>query len=133
MIQRQLIKLLFWLLGQNNIGSQKIQYLFGDTKGHEQRRKRWKNALNRLWKDKDLIDYLQYQAEIDKEKVFQGKVDINLSRGARIRTLFLVYQAQMAYLESIRSHRSMASDKTETEHEMKKLSQVYKELADVKL
>ena|SRR3990167_8579724 len=128
-----LIKLLFKLLGEQEMRLHNVSYLFGaSTYNHESRKKRWEKALMRLWRDKDILDYLYYQSEADKEKIFQGKVDVNLSRGARIRTLFLVYSAHMAHQKLMKTQRSTATDKAEAEQELKKVSSVYKELVSIK-
>ena len=132
MFKNFLIQLLFRLLLGKEDTVHKVQYLFGaSSSNHEKRKLKWKKALVRVWKDKDLLDYFFYQSESDKEKVFQGKIDRNISVGARIRTLFLVYSAQMAYLESLKANRSTATDKAEVDAEIKKVSSVYKELVSV--
>lgn len=123
-----LINLLFTLLGNSNTQLYSIQYLFGvSTYSHEARKKRWEKALARVWKDKDLIDYLYYQAEADKENVFKGKIAKDLSRGARIRTLFLVYSARMAYENSTKD--KTANEKVESE--IKKVGKTYRDLVDI--
>src|SRR5689334_16764795 len=129
-----LIRLLSSLLGIDNTNFKlhSIGYLFGlTTMNHEARKKRWKKALIRLWKDKDLLDYFYYQAEADKENIFKGKVRADLSRGARLRTLFFVHDAQQAFLESLRSKRGNATDQEIGDNKTKQLKGVYKSVVDV--
>ncbi len=120
-----LINLLFKLLGNSYTQSFSIQYLFGlSTISHDARKKKWENALVRMWKDKDMLDFLFYQSESDKEQVFKGKINANLSKGARIRTLFLVYSAHKAFQQSLKK-KGIEID------EDKKISDTYKNLVDV--
>lgn len=128
-----IIILLFRLLGCTDTRLFNIQYLFGASTGnHESRKKRWEKALLRLWRDKDMLDYLYYQSESDKEMIFQGKLDRKLSQGARIRTLFIVYSAKMAYQKMLKSKRSTASDKAEADEEIQTTGTIYKKLVSVK-
>lgn len=130
-MKRILINILFWLLGNSNTQTFSIQYLFGVTNmNHETRKKRWEQALARMWKDKDLLDYLYYQQESDKESVFRGKTT-ELSKGARIRTLFLIYSARRAYEKLINGKVESADDKEIQDEEVKKVIQSYKKLVDV--
>lgn len=125
-----LVRLLFHLLGNTNFKQHNIGYLYGaSTSGHESRKKRWEAALARLYKDKDLLDFLYYQSESDKENVFKGKISADLARGARIRTLFIVFSAHRAYLNRIK--RSNAQDKAENEQEQKELEGTYKQVTNV--
>lgn len=127
-----LINFLFRLLGNTNSRPYTIGYLFGSTtQNHEARKKRWEKSLARLWKDKDLLDYLYYQAESDKENIFRGKINSDLSRGARIRTLFIVYSARRAFMNELKAKRTSAQDKSDTDVESKKVAQVYKQLVDI--
>ena len=84
-----------------------------------------------MWKDKDLLDFLYYQAEADKENVFQGKVSRDLSRGARIRTLFLVFSARRAYEISRRGKSKDGDSRDGVEKELKETTRVYKDLTDI--
>jgi len=128
-----IINLLFSLLGNSTGKIHNIQYLFGaSTSGHTARKKRWEKALARMYKDKDMLDFLYYHAESDKETVFKGKLDTNLSRGARIRTLFIVHQAHRAYEEIIKRKRSNANEVESKNKIIKKLSDVYKSLVDIR-
>lgn len=127
-----LINLLFRLLGNTYHKLYKIQYLFGATSlDHPARKKNWEKALVRLWKDKDMLDFLFYQAESDKERAWQGKIDKKLSQGARIRTLFLVYSAKRAY-ESQRIRKGRRGQEQEDIHEnLKKTQKAYNDITDV--
>lgn len=126
------INLLFRILGNSTARLYNIQYLYGaSTQNHEARKRRWEKALTRLWKDKDMLDFLFYQAESDKENIFRGKIKADLSRGARIRTLFIVHSAHKAYLETIKSKRSNATEKSETDTEIRKTEKAYKQLVDI--
>ena len=107
-----IINLLFKLLKQETKTPYNIQNIFGVKSNHKVRQEKWERALIRLWKDKDLIDYLFYQSESDKEKIFQGKVTTDLLRGARLRTLYIVYQANRAYLLSVKSEKLKEVDKS---------------------
>lgn len=132
MFKQFVINLLFRLLGNSNRQLHKIGYLFGvSTTGHAARKKKWENALIRLWKDKDLLDYLYYQAESDKENYFQGKVAGDLSRGARIRTLFLIYSARRAYDNKVKDKVTNATDKAEADRNGAELQKVYKDLTNI--
>lgn len=131
-MKNYLINLLFSLLGSPSHRIYNVQYLFGATTfNHEARKKRWERALIRMWKDKDLLDFLYYQAEADKENVFQGKVSRDLSRGARIRTLFLVFSARRAYQLSLKNKRKDGEGKGEVDKDLKEATRVYKDLTDV--
>jgi len=83
----------------------------------------------RVWKDKDLLDFLFYQAESDKENVFKGKINTNLSKGARLRTLFIVYSARRAFEKSLK--RSTATEQSEANKELQNLSNTYKGLTNL--
>lgn len=131
MFKDLIIKFLFRLLGNDVKQSYPIQQLFGVSNNHTARKRKWERALSRVWRDKDLLDYLYYQAETDKEKVFKGKVSVDLSRGARIRTLFIVFSARRAYEETIKSKRSNPTQKDEALKELKSVQDVYKELTDI--
>jgi len=132
MIRNFLINLIFKLLGNSNTKTYKIQYLFGITSGsHESRKKRWEKALIRLWKDKDILDYLFYQSESDKEIVFKAKTSKDLSRGARLRTLFIVYSARRAYEESRKNKRSNATERGEVDSDIKNVQSIYKTLVNI--
>lgn len=134
-IRNLLIVLLFRLLGNSNVRPTKafnVQYLFGaNTTSHEARRKRWEKALARLWTDKDLLDYFFYQAESDKENVWRGKISPDLSRGARIRTLFFVYSARRAWEEMRRNKSANATERADSESEIKRVKKVYDALVDI--
>lgn len=126
-----LINLLFRLLGNTTYRLYSIQYLFGtSTFNHETRKRNWEKALIRLYRDKDLLDFLYYQSESDKENVFKGKINSDLAKGARIRTLFLIYSARRAYELSWKQKRSGVK-KEESDENLKELSKVYKGLTSV--
>ena len=130
---RVLSNLLERRIGYKNARLYNIQYLFGaSTATHERRKKRWNRALINVYKNKDFIDFLYYQAESDKEKIFQGKLEKRMLQGARLRTLFVVYQARIAYENMIRERRSNATEKAESQEAMGKIKKVYKALVDVK-
>lgn len=126
-----LIDLLLKLLGFNHRNF-KVDYLFGATDlDQESRKKRWEHALKRLWQDKDLLDYLYYQSEADKENAFRGKVSKDLVKGARLRTLFIVYQAKRAYLNKLKAKKETAEEQSFSDEELKKVDETYKKLVDV--
>jgi hypothetical protein len=125
-----LIKTLFWLLGNDHRGLYKINYLFGVTNS-EERKKRWENALIRVWKDKDLLDWFYYQSESDKERAWQGKIDKKLSQGARVRTLFIVYSARRAYEERVKGRTEDGQEKDNQDQEIKSVKAVYNSLVDI--
>lgn len=127
-----IINLLFKLLGNSEARLYNIDNLFGgEVKNHDLRKKRWERALSRMWKDKDLIDYLYYQAESDKENYFRGKIIGDLSRGARIRTLFLAYSARMAFENELKSKRSDARGRSDSEEMINGVKKSYKDLTDI--
>ena len=126
-----IINLLFKLLGNNSSRLNSIQYLFGSPITFADRKKRWENALIRVWKDKDFLDWLYYQAEGDKERAWQGKIDRKLAQGARVRTLFIVYQARRAYEERVRVRAEGAQEASEQVSEIKNINSVYKSLVDI--
>ena len=78
-----------------------------------------------------MVDYLYYQSESDKENVFKGKIRADLSRGARIRTLFLIYSARMAFENSVKIKQVDANDKGESDKEIKKVGKTYHDLVDI--
>lgn len=128
-----LIEILFGLLGHSvKARTYNIPYLFGaSTQSHEQRKKRWEKALVRLYRDKDLLDFLYYQSESDKEIVFKGKTRKELSVGARIRTLFIVHSARLAHERSLKGRTKRPDERSEADAEMKSVSATYKQLTDV--
>ena len=126
-----LINILFRLLGNNFNKVYSIQYLFGATTiNHETRKKKWEKALARMWKDKDLLDYLYYQTESDKENAFKGKAGKDLVRGARIRTLFIIYQAHKAAL-MMRSRGKNSDELEDVKKDIQKVDKMYKEITDI--
>lgn len=126
-----LINMLFRLLGSSNSRLYNIQYLFGaSTHSHETRKAKWEHALVRLYKDKDLLDYLYYQSESDKENIFRGVQTAELSRGARIRTLFLIFSARRAYEEYLKAKKSNAEAKESHNEEIKKINNIYKKVVN---
>jgi len=127
-----LINLLFRLLGEHHSRLYRIDYLFGaTTSGHKARQKRWNNALVRVYKDKDLLDFLYYQMESDKEKLVTGKVRADLSRGARVRTAFIAYSAKRAYEQMILERRIRPDEKTTQVERMNELQKQYDSFVDV--
>lgn len=131
-MKKYLISLLFKMLGNSHLQVYNIGYLFGaSTASHNLRKAKWQKALARLYKDKDLLDFLYYQIESDKENVFRGKINADLSKGARIRTLFLVYSARKAYEEMRKLKRSSASEKSEIDSEIQAVTKSYKTLTDI--
>lgn len=126
-----IIQLLFWLLGNTYTKLYSISYLFGaTTQNHESRKKKWERALARMWKNKDLLDFLFYQAESDKEAVFRGKIRKELSVGARIRTLFIIYSAHRAYESQIKNRTPDESE--QASKKLGKVGKVYKEITNFK-
>lgn len=131
-MRNKLINLLFRLLGNTYTQVYNIQYLFGaSTQSHEARKKKWELALARMWKDKDLIDFLYYQCEADKENIFRGKISKELSQGARIRTLFLVYSARKAYNNQTRKKTDNPNEREEQDEDTRELQKVYNQMVDV--
>lgn len=131
-MRQTLIRFIFRLLGHSYTRNYGIPYLFGaHTAGHEARKKKWEKALVRLWRDKDLLDFLYYQAEADKENVFRGKTRKDLSVGARLRTLFLVYSAHRAHLLSLKKAGENVRENDESDREMRTVGKIYKELTDI--
>jgi hypothetical protein len=130
-----LVNIAFRLLGitSEDLNIYRIKYLFGaSTSGHEARKKRWNNALVRLYKDKDMLDYLFYMSESDKENVFRGKIRPDLAKGARLRTLHLVYAAHQAYDTKRRSKRKTHGERNVVQETMKQVTEVYKKIVDIK-
>jgi hypothetical protein len=96
-----IITFLFWLIGETiNPKSFKVGYIFDIELKPEIRKKKWERALLKLWHDKDMLDFLFYQSESDKEKAWKCKKPKEWYFGTRARTLFLVYQAHRAFLKS---------------------------------
>lgn len=127
-----LIRLLFRLLGNDYTRQYNIPYLFGAHSGtHAQRLARWQHALVRLYKDKDMLDFCFYQAESDKENVFKGKIDPNLARGARLRTLFIVYSARKAYELSRKGKAANVNDASAIQEDVEELDKAYKSVTDI--
>lgn len=123
--------LLFRLLGNSHRRTYKIPYLFGaTTASHEARMKKWEHALARLYRDKDLLDFLYYQSESDKENIVRGKIRPDLARGARIRTLFIVYSAHRAFLSMRGAKLDVGQAKSDVQEDMKSLRKVYQDLTD---
>ena|SRR3990167_2179340 len=132
MIRHVLIRLLFALLGNTYTRQFNIPYLFGaTTASHDARKKRWEKALAGVYKNKDFLDFLFYQSESDKENVFRGKINRDLSRGARLRTLFIVYSARQATESLRRGNSANAQEKGEREDEMKRVGKAYRETVDI--
>lgn len=124
-----LVSLLFRLL-DTSARHYNINYLFGVADGSfDKRKKKWERALARVWTDKDLLDFLYYQAEADKEVVFRGKTRKELSVGARLRTLFIVYSARRAY-EVTRTQKT-PDERESVDKENRNVAKIYKELTDV--
>lgn len=133
MLKDLAIRILFLLLGNYpKPEGEDIGFLFGRRaiSDEESRAKRWRYALARIYADKNFLDFLYYHAEKDKERVFRG-VDEKIMRGARVRTLFIVYSAKMAYNE-LRKNKTLSPDKrAEKEKEIFKTKEVYKKLVDI--
>lgn len=107
-----------------------IDYLFHketDAK-QEQRKKRWQKALARLYRDSAMLDYLYYQIATDKERIFRGKSSREMTKGARQRTLFLIYQAKMSYLEEQQKKTQTADEKKVLNKEKIKTQNNYNKL-----
>jgi len=127
-----IINLLFKLLGNSNTRLNTIDTLFdAENSSFDVRKKKWKRALARAWRDKDLLDFFYYQAESDKENVFKGKINADLSKGARIRTLFIVFSAKMAYDEEISKRSDNRRKSEEIVSRSEETKKVYKNLTDV--
>jgi len=94
--------------------------------------RKWQKALARMYMDKDLMDYLYYQAESDKERVFQGNVSNEISKGARIRTFFLVRSARLAYLEQRKLRKVSAEEKSQVSEEIQEVEESYKQIQVLK-
>lgn len=78
-----------------------VDRLFGrvDESALGAKKEQWEEALARVFEDRDFLDYLFYQANADKERIFRGASKSALIRGARWRTLSLVYTMHRAFLE----------------------------------
>lgn len=128
-----LISLLFQLIGESKPMLRSIGHLFGvPGMNHAARARKWEKALQRLWNDKDLLDFLYYQAESDKENIFRGRVNPDMARGARVRTLFIVYQAQLAHQRFVMQAGKNAEHASSFAQVAKQLSSTYKGIVDVK-
>jgi hypothetical protein len=124
------ISILFRLL-DTSTRHYNVQYLFGVADGSfEKRKKKWERALARVWSDKDLLDFFYYQSEADKENVFRGKTRKELSVGARLRTLFIVYSARRAYENKFNEKKS-PDERESVDKENRTTAKVYKDLTDV--
>jgi hypothetical protein len=128
-----LIRILFRLLG--NYSYQEpffVQTIFGrnNPATAQKRRKRWENGLVGLWHNKDLIDFLFYQAECDKENVWRNK-HRELAQGARIRTLFLVKQAREAHLNRGVSKSMKPEEQDQVRAEIREGKEAYKKVVDI--
>lgn len=131
MIKNKLINLLDRLIGISPVQLYSIGYLFGATnQSHDARKARWEKALARLWRDKDMLDFLYYQAESDKEVAWRGKTDKRLSQGARLRTLFIVRSAHLAYEKSL-GKRGGPDEKDDALSELQKVGKIYKDLTNI--
>lgn len=129
-MRRILANLLFRLLGESQTRVYGTQYLFGaSTFNHKGRVKRWEKALVRLYHDKDLLDFLYYQAEADKENLFRGKISPEVARGARIRTLFIVHSARLSYLENRKRGKS-AGENERVDEEIAEQKKVYQKIVE---
>jgi hypothetical protein len=117
------------LLGNSKSNLYNIQYLFGATQmSHDQRKKRWEKALARLWRDKDMLDFLYYQAENDKENSWKGRIKKELSQGARIRTLFIVKSAHLAYRNQMKRGKTTPDEVGHTNQEMDRVEKSYQQI-----
>lgn len=132
MFRHFLINLLFWLLGNTYTRQYNIPYLFGaSTSSHASRKKKWENALAAAYKNKDLLDFLFYQAESDKENVFKGKIHADIARGARIRTLFIVYSMRQAAQVQRIGKVDGAEEKSTHQQELAGIQKAYKSSVDI--
>lgn len=121
------------LLGARKTQLYSLSFLFDKNAGaHASRKKRWEKALIRLWNDKDLLDFLYYQAESDKEVAFKGKINKDLARGARIRTLYIVYLGHKAYRTMLQNSKDIgATEKANRRQKTLKVDRTYKKLVDI--
>lgn len=127
-----LINTLFTLLGYSHHKLYNISYLFGaGNTNHEARKKKWERALARLYKDKDLLDYLFYQSESDKEKAWKGKISKEMAQGARLRTLHIVYSAHRAYENTRSSKQTQGQHRQELQGKLSEMGKVYKDIVDI--
>ncbi len=127
------INLLFKLLGNTCDAEFPIKSLFGVASdvSHASRKKRWEKALARAWRDKDLMDFLYYQQEADKENAWKRKVDPLRAQGARVRTLFIVHSAKRASLEMLSKKRTDGEARGEHTNEVNKDKSVYNAVVDI--
>ena len=123
-----ILKLLFRLLGERGGNLTELNNLFGQDSGFEARTNRWKRALASAYQNKDLLDYLKYQTQTDLERVFRGKSNQDMVRGARMRTLFIVFQMRIAYLKESQRVKQTASEKKELEKVVQTLKVAYSKL-----
>lgn len=113
-LREKAIDFLFRLLGNYSKPTDGLSLLFtGKNAMHDVRKKNWQRGLASIWENKAFIDFLFYQAEADKENAWRGKVKKEITQGARVRTLFIVYQAQKAHM-SIRQGKGGTPDAKDT-------------------
>lgn len=126
------INILFTLLDHSHYKLYNISSLFGaQNTNHQTRKRKWEKALVRLYNDKDLLDYLYYQSESDKEKAWRGKVDKKTAQGARLRTLHIVYSARRAYENTRSSKQNPGQHRQELQSKLSELGKTYQEVVDI--
>ena len=104
-----------------------VGFLFGKKREEAEKQKnKWKIALAKAYQNKDFLDYLLYQSESDKERIFRGKSNQDMARGARARTLFIVYSMRMAYLDGLKPQN--ANEKKEVQKEKLETVRDYKKV-----
>jgi len=126
MFKRFLIKILFRLI-ESGDPIFEVGFLFGKKrKDAEIKKDRWKKALAQMYGNSNFLDYLLYQSESDKERIFRGKSNQDMARGARARTLFIVYSMRMAHLDGLKPQnanekKDIQKEKLETVRDYKKV------------
>lgn len=132
-IKNILINILFKLLGESD-NLYEIDALFGNKSkaSWHARQSRWKIALANLFRNKDLLNYFYYQVANDKERIFRNVSNTDMVRGARMRILFVIHQAQMAYLKEKQKRINNPTEKKEIQKEIIESQQNYNNLTKVK-
>ncbi len=98
-MRKFLIKLLFKLLDEKESNLFELTALFDINSFSKRKSKKefWRKGLKQAYKNKGLVDFLYYQSEADKEKVWRGKSNPDIVRGQRLRTLYLINEMRKAY------------------------------------